>query len=451
MKVAIAGAGKLGVTVTEALLGGGHDITVIDKDDALIQKIASRFDVLTAAADAKRIGTLRDIGIDEYDLLISVVDDDDTNIVICAFAKKLGCPRTIARVRTPEHAEQIDFIKNAMNIDHIVNPDMACASEIYKYLVEKYTLADGCYTADGVSILEFGIEKVPGLAGRETRQAAQTLGGLLIGAISRSGKIIIPDGSTALKAGDTLYVIGLERDIKDLAHSVHDRKRYTDLSRVMIAGGGNIGYYLAKKLSAFGVSVKIIEADRARCEYLTARLDNVLVLHGDATDLNLLYEENLEGMDAFVAVTGFDEENLLLAQLARQQGVEDTVAKVSRKSYSALIETLGVTMTINPMDICATDMLRFIQKSGIVIFSQIIQGQADFTEIWAEKDMPVTHKKLADLDIPEGVLIAAVHRGEHILIPDGSTQIQDGDRVLFLSLLSSVPSLEALIKNPGSR
>ena len=451
MKVAIAGAGKLGVTVTEALLGGGHDITVIDKDDALIQKIASRFDVLTAAADAKRIGTLRDIGIDEYDLLISVVDDDDTNIVICAFAKKLGCPRTIARVRTPEHAEQIDFIKNAMNIDHIVNPDMACASEIYKYLVEKYTLADGCYTADGVSILEFGIEKVPGLAGRETRQAAQTLGGLLIGAISRSGKIIIPDGSTALKAGDTLYVIGLERDIKDLAHSVHDRKRYTDLSRVMIAGGGNIGYYLAKKLSAFGVSVKIIEADRARCEYLTARLDNVLVLHGDATDLNLLYEENLEGMDAFVAVTGFDEENLLLAQLARQQGVEDTVAKVSRKSYSALIETLGVTMTINPMDICATDMLRFIQKSGIVIFSQIIQGQADFTEIWAEKDMPVTHKKLADLDIPEGVLIAAVHRGEHILIPDGSTQIQDGDRVLILSLLSSVPSLEALIKNPGSR
>ncbi len=451
MKVAIAGAGKLGVTVTEALLGGGHDITVIDKDDALIQKIASRFDVLTAAADAKRIGTLRDIGIDEYDLLISVVDDDDTNIVICAFAKKLGCPRTIARVRTPEHAEQIDFIKNAMNIDHIVNPDMACASEIYKYLVEKYTLADGCYTADGVSILEFGIEKVPGLAGRETRQAAQTLGGLLIGAISRSGKIIIPDGSTALKAGNTLYVIGLERDIKDLAHSAHDRKRYTDLSRVMIAGGGNIGYYLAKKLSAFGVSVKIIEADRARCEYLTARLDNVLVLHGDATDLNLLYEENLEGMDAFVAVTGFDEENLLLAQLARQQGVEDTVAKVSRKSYSALIETLGVTMTINPMDICATDMLRFIQKSGIVIFSQLIQGQADFTEIWAEKDMPVTHKKLADLDIPEGVLIAAVHRGEHILIPDGSTQIQDGDRVLILSLLSSVPSLEALIKNPGSR
>ncbi|HHX93306.1 MAG TPA: Trk system potassium transporter TrkA, partial [Clostridiales bacterium] len=174
-------------------------------------------------------------------------------------------------------------------------------------------------------------------------------------------------------------------------------------------------------------------------------------LHGDATDLSLLYEENLERMDAFVAVTGFDEENLLLALLARQQGVEDVVAKVSRKSYSALIETLGVTMTINPLDMCAANIVRFIQKSGIVIFSQLIQGQAEFTELWAEKDMPITQKNLIGLDIPEGVLIAAVHRGDQILIPDGRTQIRDGDRVLIISLLSSVPSLEALIKNPGNR
>ncbi|HHX92442.1 MAG TPA: Trk system potassium transporter TrkA, partial [Clostridiales bacterium] len=273
MKVAIAGAGKLGMAITEALLGGGHDITLIDKDDALMQRIASRFDVLTASADAKRVETLKDIGIEEYDLLISVVDDDDTNIVICALAKKLGCPKTIARVRTPEHAEQIGFIKKAMNIDHIVNPDMACAAEIYKYLVEKYTLADGCYTADGVSILEFDIGKVPGLVGQEVRFSPRILEGMLIGAISRSGKIIIPNGSTLLEAGDTLYVIGLERKVKDLARTVHDRKRYTDLSRVMIAGGGNTGYYLAQKLSGFGVSVKIIETDRARCEYLTSRLE----------------------------------------------------------------------------------------------------------------------------------------------------------------------------------
>jgi trk system potassium uptake protein TrkA len=155
-------------------------------------------------------------------------------------------------------------------------------------------------------------------------------------------------------------------------------------------------------------------------------------------------------MDAFVAVTGFDEENLLLSLLAKQHHIEDVVAKVSRKSYTALIETLGVNMIINPLDMCATNILRFIQKSGVVIFSQMIQGQAEFTEIWAEKGMPLTEKTLADLDIPEGVIIAAIHRRDDIIIPDGRTRVQDEDRVVILSLLSSVPSLEALIKQTKS-
>lgn len=448
MKVAVVGAGKLGMTITEALLGGENEVTLIDKDEALVQKVASRLDILTVTANAKRIDIMKEIRIWEYDLLVSVVDEDEKNIVICSFAKRLGCPQVIARVRSPEHVEQIDFIKKVMNIDYIVNPDMACASEIYKYLVEKYTLADGCYTADGVSILEFKADKIPELINKEIRHTAKILGNMLVGAISRSGKIIVPNGLTVLEAGDTVYVIGLERKVKDLAKEVHEEKRYTDLTRVMIAGGGKTGYYLAKKLSDFGVAVKIIELDRARCEYLTDRLNNVLVLHGDATDPNLLHEENLEEMDAFVAVTGFDEENLLLSLLAKQQNIEDVVAKVSRKSYAALIETLGVNMTINPMDMCATNILRYIQKSGIVIFSQLIQGQAEFTEIWAEKGMPITRKTLAELEIPEGVIIAAIHRNNEIIIPSGITKIQDEDRVVILSLLSSVPLLEALIKQP---
>ncbi len=448
MKVAVVGAGKLGMTITEALLGGDNEVTLIDKDEALIQKVASRLDILTVTANAKRIDIMKELRIWDYDLLVSVVDEDEKNIVICSFAKRLGCPRVIARVRSPEHVEQIDFIKKVMNIDYIVNPDMACASEIYKYLVEKYTLTDGCYTADGVSILEFKVDKIPGLIGKEIRQTSRLLENMLIGAISRSGKIIVPNGHTVLEAGDTVYVIGLERKIKDLAVEVHDKKRYTDLARVMIAGGGKTGYYLAKKLSDFGVAVKIIELDRARCEYLTDRLNNVLVLHGDATDPNLLQEENLEEMDAFVAVTGFDEENLLLSLLAKQHSIEDVVAKVSRKSYAALIETLGVNMTINPMDMCATNILRFIQKSGIVIFSQLIQGQAEFTEIWAEKGMPITDKTLMELDIPEGVIIAAIHRNNEIIIPSGNTKIQDEDRVVILSLLSSIPLLEGMIKQP---
>lgn len=446
MKVAVVGAGKLGMTVTEAMLGGGNEVTLIDKDEALIQKVSARLDIFTLAANGKRTEILKQIKIWEYDLLVAATEGDEKNIVICSFAKQLGCPQVIARVRAPEHVEQIDFIKKTMNIDYIVNPDMACATEIYKYLIEKYTLADGCYTADGVSILEFKVDKLPDLINREIRETSNLLGSLLITAISRNGKIIIPNGTTRLETGDNVYVIGLERPIKDLADMVHEKQRYTDLERVMIAGGGKTGYYLAKKLDDFGIGVKIIELSRERCEYLTDMLSNVLILHGDATDPNLLREENLDEMDAFVAVTGFDEENLLLSLMAKQHGIEDVVAKVSRKSYAALIETLGVSMVLNPMDMCATDILRYIQKSGILIFSQLIQGQAEFIEIWAERGMPLTEKPLWELELPEGVIIAAIHRKNKIIIPDGNTRIEDDDRVMILSLLSSIPSLEGLIK-----
>lgn len=446
MKVAVAGAGKLGITIAEALLAGENEVTLIDKDETLLRRVASRLDILTLAANAKRIDTLTQLGIPDYDLLIAVTESDEKNMIICNFAKQLGCPAVIARVRSPEHVEQIEFIRRTLHIDYIVNPDMACAAEIYKYLVEKTTLTDGIYTADGVTILEFSVTKVPSLAGRTVKEASLQLGGLLIGAISRSGKIIIPGGAALIQGDDTLYVIGLELAVKDLFRQVRDRKRYTDLTTAMIAGGGKIGFYLAQKLSAFGIAVKIIEENRQRCEYLTDRLDDVLVLHGDATDLSLLHEENVEGMDAFVAVTGFDEENLLLALLAKQKGVEDVVAKVSRKSYVTLIENLGVNMTINPMDMCATNILRYIQSEDIVIFSKMIQGQAEFTEIRAEKGMLLTERPLESLGLPEEVIIAAVHRQGAVLIPTGTTRIQDGDRVLILSLLTGVPALEAFLK-----
>ena len=420
MKVAIVGAGKLGLAITEALLGGGNEITLIDKDESLIQKVSGRYDILTVAANAKRVDIMKELKIWTYDLLIAATDQDDRNIVICSFAKELGCPQTIARVRSPEHVEQLDFIMKTQRIDHIVNPDLACAQEIYKYLTEKYTLKDGQFLADGVTILE---------------------------AVSRNGKIIVPNGNTKLLAGDTLYVIGQEKQIKEISEKVHEKKVYTDLSRVMIAGGGKTGYFLAKKLSEFGAAVKIIEVDRERCEWLSAKLNGVLVLHGDATDTNLLRDENMDDMDAFVAATGFDEENLLLSLTAKQHNIEEVVAKVSRKNYASLTETLGVSMIINPVDMCAANILRFIQRDGTVIFSQLIQGQAEFIEVWAERGMPLTEKTLLDLDIPEGVIIAAIHRGDDVIIPSGRTKVQVGDRAIILSLLSSVPRLEGLLKH----
>lgn len=450
MKVAIVGAGKLGTAIAEAMINGGNDITVVDNSEERIQIINQTLDIFTVAADAKQTETLRDMGIGNYDLLISTTDNDEQNIVICAFAKKLGCRMTVARVRAPEHLEQLDFIRDNMGIDYVINPDKACADEIFKYITQQYALSGGRLSKDGVGVLEFQAGNISGVAGNLLKDVKLPESGLLIAAISRQGKIIIPNGSTQILADDIVYAIGLQASVDALEKHVKQGREIKKVNRVMIAGGGNTGYFLASQLVEYGAAVKIIELDRERCDYLSAELNKVLVLNADATDTAVLREENLAGMDAFVALTGFDEENLLLSLIAKQCGVEKIIAKTSRKSYESLIEQLGDIMIINPLNISATDILHKIRKDGVVLFSKVINGQAEFREIMAEKNMLLTSKTLLDLDIPDGVLLAAVERDGETFIPNGSTKIQEGDKVLILSLLSSSGALENLLSKGKS-
>ncbi|MDD3350175.1 MAG: NAD-binding protein, partial [Eubacteriales bacterium] len=310
MKIAIVGAGKLGLTITEALLSGGHEVALIDKNVDLMQRVSNQMDLLTVVGNGKNTSLLKEIKIDTYDYLVAVTDDDEKNIVICAFAKKLGCTHVIARVRDPEHVNQLEFIKETVNIDHIVNPDLAIAHEIYKYLVEKYTLSGGFFTSGKIAILEFPVDRLPVILHKPITEITKILDDMLVVAISRNGKIIIPQGNTVVIENDILYALGKEETARKLNEIVHEKQTYTKLQKVMIAGGGKTGYYLAKLLSDWNVAVKIIEIDKIRCQYLSEHLNNVLVLHGDATDQTLLEEENLEEMDAFVSATGFDEENL---------------------------------------------------------------------------------------------------------------------------------------------
>lgn len=451
MNVAIIGAGKLGITITEALLGGDNEVTLIDKNGELLEKISSQLDLLTITANAKETGIMKEIKIWTYDYMVAVTDNDEKNMVLCSFAKHLGCPRVIARIRDPEHMKQVDFIKSALSIDYIVNPDMAISNEIYKYLVEKYTLTNGCYSSGKVAILEFSTAKLPVLIDKPIQSVTKILGDMLVTAISRNGKVIIPRGDTVIRDGDRLYVLGLNEPIQKLNAIVHDKDQYTNLQRVMIAGGGKSGLYLAQKLSKFGVSVKLIEIDKARCQYLSEHLDNVMILHGDATDPNLLQEENIDGMDAFVTVTGFDEENLLLALMANQHDIEDVVAKVSRKSYADLIEKMGISMALNPLDMTATNILRYIQGSTHIVFSQLIQGQAEFIELVADSRMRMLNRPLKTLELPDGVIIAAIHRGEEAIIPNGDTEIREGDRIILLTLLSNISLLEKQFHSKRSR
>lgn len=444
MKIAIVGAGKLGLKVVNALVGGDHAITVFDVNEAVLNKIGQQYDVMTVAGNAKQISLLKDRGIENFDFLIACTDSDEQNIVIASFAKKLGCSKVIARVRDPEHMNQMDFIMETMNIDHIVNPDLSITKEIYKYLVEKYTLTNGIFSSGKVSLVQFKVQKYKKLIGLSMIDVSKVLPNMLVVAISRNGKIIIPHGKTVIDDHDTLYLIGEKSEIVELHKKVHEKGKYTNLQKVMIIGGGKTGYYLAGKLSEFGIAVKLIEKSKERCYYLSTHLDDVMVLHGDATDTSLLEEENLDEMDAFVAATGFDEENLLLALIAKQRGVEDVISKVSHQSYKDLIEKMGIDMALNPLDIVASTILRYIQGSKKIIASLLIQGQAEIMEIIASNEMKLANVPLKDVNLPDGVLIAAIHRGQQVIIPNGETKILEDDKVTIFCLLTDIGELEKL-------
>ncbi len=446
MKIAIVGAGKLGIKVANALLGGDHSITIIDKNEDVLNKVSQQLDVLTVCGNAKQISLLKEHEIGTFDFLLAVTGSDEKNIVIASFAKKLGCSKVIARVRDPEHMNQLDFIKETMSIDHIVNPDMAITNEIYKYLVEKYTLTGGVFSTGKVALIQFGVKRYKGLAGLSMIEVKNVLPNMLVVAISRNGKIIIPHGNTVIEPTDTLYLIGEKSQIMELHKKVHEKGKYTNLQKVMIVGGGKTGFYLAAKLAEFGISVKVVEINKERCYYLSTHLDNVMVLHGDATDMSLLEEENLDEMDAFVTATGFDEENLLLALNAKQRGIEDVISKISREGYRDLIEKMGIDMALNPLNITASTILRYIQGKKRVISSLLIQGQAEIMEIIAVNDMKLVNIPLKELDLPEGVLIAGIHRGQKVIIPDGETKILEDDKVIIFCLLSDIAELEKLFR-----
>lgn len=449
MKVAIVGAGKLGYKLAEALISGDNDVVLIDKNTQVIQRVNEHLDVLTVNANGVQIETLNEIKINTYDLIVAVTDSDEKNMVICSIAKKLGCEKAIARIRDPEYVQQLDLIKKEMSIDHIVNPDLATSNEIFRYLVKQYAVYNEHFASGKVGMVECNVNDLDGLAGQKIKDISNKFDKMLIVAVSRTGKIIVPHGETTLLEHDILFLIGAKYMIENFSKDNNISDHSKAIKKVMIMGGGKIAYYLAKKLSDFGIGVKIIEVNRERCKYLSENLDNVLILHGDGTDLGLLEEENIDSMDAFVALSGYDEENLLMSLMARQYGVKEVIAKVSRPNYIAIIEKLGINVAINPVDIIASNILRFVQGRKLVAVSHLLQGQAEVIELIAHAKMGILNKPIAELDFPEGIIIGSVIRDGNVIIPKGDTTILPNDRVVIFCKLSEVPQLEKHIKPKG--
>ena len=445
MKIAILGAGKLGSILTETLLAGNNDITLVDTNEKKLENIAQNFDVLTYEGDIHRVSLLREIGIGNYDFTLAVTGSDDANIFAASCAKALGCNKVVARVTEPVHMQQTDFICQNFKIDAIINPDMLITSEIYRYLVEKYSLSNGVYTNKRIALIELDAAKEPRVVGKPITEFRNILSETLVVGISRHGQVIIPHGNDIIQENDIIYLVGEKKAMLEYAKKF-TRKRGRDAQKIMIVGGGRTGFFLAQKLSEYGANVKIIESNEKRCHYLSNNLRNVMVLHGSGADISLLEEENLEQMDAFVTATGFDEENLLLALTAKNKGVEDVISKVSHESYNDLTSQMGIDVVLNPMDISASAILRIVNGSKRVLSSVLLQGQAELLEIYVDDTMSIINTPLRDLNLPDYAIIAAINRGTKTIIPDGDTAILPGDHLIVVCLLSHIGYIETILK-----
>jgi len=443
MKVMVVGAGKLGYKLAEAMNFEDMDVTLVDLNSDKLERISDHLDVLTVQANGIQIGVLRELDVETYDLLVAATNSDEVNTLICTLSKKLNCKKAIARIRNPEFIEHIDFVKEQFGIDHIINPDLATAIEMERYISKTYNLYSGDFAKGKVSMVDFHLGSQSSFVGKRIMDL-ECLEGLLITAISRGGNLIIPNGSTELKVDDVIHVIGKSNNINRLAEILGVPMSNRESKKVMILGGGNIGYYLAQRLENSGINVTIIEANKERCEYLAEKLNHTLIIHGDGTNIDLLQEEDLSSYDTFVGATGFDEQNLLMALVAKQYGINKTIAKISRPNYTHIVDRLDIDVAFNPVNITVSNVLKFIRGGKVVSVSLLLGGEGEVTEIIASENSPIIDKPIAKLGLPKGIIIGAiVHDGE-VIIPNGNSIIRKGDRIIVFSLASDTPILNKM-------
>ncbi|AFV13050.1 Trk system potassium uptake protein TrkA [Thermacetogenium phaeum DSM 12270] len=440
MRVIVVGAGKVGFNIAQILSREGHDVVLIEKDEERIQVVQEHLDIQTICGSGASCATLEEAGVREADMFVAVTESDELNLVACIMAKQYGVPKTIARARNPEYVEssrQISYAK--VGIDLLINPERVTALEIVK-LLENPQARDVEFYADGkIQLEELEIRDDLPLASRQINQL-KNLGQFLIVAIIREGRLIIPGGDDYLRPRDRVYIIARTSEMPRLER--HFACRQVRIEDVVILGGGRIGYYLAQQLERKNYNIKVIEKDHKKCKSLAARLKKTLVINGDAVDTDLLLEENIGQADAFIAVTGDDKLNLLVALMAKSLGAKRTVVQVRRSDLIPLLEHVDVDTVVSPRILTAGAILRFVRKGEVASVTVLEDSRAEVIELTVPASAPVVNRRLKEVKLPKGTLIGAIVRGGQAIIPGGDDQVNGGDRVLVFSIPENIPKVE---------
>lgn len=438
MKIIIVGAGKTGLSLVRSLSDEGHDVTTVDYDSKRITEICNTNDVMGIVGNGMSFAALDEAGLSNTDVLITVTGSDEQNLLCSLFAKKVENCSTIARVRNPIYIRETDFIRDSIGLSMIINPEYATASDICHLLKFPSAIDVNVFAKGKVELLTFKINSGSDLDGKNLNYVRSKIeNDIIFCCVERAGKYHIPTGDFELKAGDKPSVIvhpkkalGFFRKINIETHSVKD---------VMIVGGGTIAYYLASQLLDNGISVKIIEIDPVRCEELAEKLPGALIINGDASDKDLLLEEGLMNTGAFIALTGFDEENILLSLYAKEMTDAKVVTKVDRIDFDELINKLNLDSVIYPGDITAERILKYVRSkqnamgNNVENLYKLVEDQVEALEFIIGENAPIIGVPIHKMNLKNDLIICGIIHDGELVLPTGDSTVEAGDSIIVVT------------------
>ena len=451
MKIVIIGLGSIGKTILKSLANEGHTITIIDENKYLIESLIEKYDVFGVVGNGASLKLQQEAGVEDADLVIALTRNDELNIFACLVAKRLGVDHTVARVRNPAYRKQIEQMKDDLGISMVVNPEHETANEIFNRISLPSVTSMEHFAEGKVLLVEVTAKVGCALVGESLISLGRKLNSkVLVCAVQRGDEIVIPDGNFVIQSGDKIHFTADAKSLGAFLEEVNLVK--SPLKKVMIVGGGKIGYYLAHGLSKKKYSVKLIEENPTKAEELAEQLPRVTVACGNGTQQDLLIEEGIEAMDAFVSLTNVDEENIIVSIFANKKGVRKTITLIENEDLVGMLDELGVDNSIASRQVVASRVISYARAlsnsigSNVRTLYQLVNGRVEALEFAAKKAAAIYGKPLKELKIKKNCLIACIIRDGEVIIPDGNSEIHQGDSVVVVTTLRSLDDLAGVFE-----
>ena len=454
LKIIIVGCGKVGQTLVAQLIKEGHDITLIDSDAQTIQELTNLYDVMGIVGNGASYNIQMEAGIEDTDLIIAVTDSDELNLLCCTVAKRVGGCSAIARVRTPDYSKEGGYLREKLGLAMILNPELEAAREAARILYLPTALEVSTFAHGQAEMIKIKVPEGNQLDGMTIVELGRALGkniadNVLINAVERERDIHIPSGNFRIQKGDLISFVASRAVAKTFLEKIGFKTNA--VKNTMIIGGGRSAYYLASLLLHMGISVKIIERDQKRCEELSILLPKAIIINGDGTNEELLKEEGIEYAEAFVPLTGIDEENIMLTLHVRNISQAKVITKINRITFNDVIDGLDLGSVIYPKFIASEAIIAYVRakknsmNSNIETLYHMFDSRVEAIEFRVENESNVTNIPLMNLNLKKGLLISFINRNGSIIIPSGQDSIQVGDTVMIVTTHTGFYSIQDIL------